>query len=259
VCKNVAGKNACRASCSGQFFMTDRRVSGKSAAEEGPQASQRRPAGVQNGCRVQRAGDMTAEQTTIAVRIAKEAINELPLASWDGPVHVVRTAEEAELATIRLRRAAVLGFDTETRPAFKKGQKFSPSLLQLATESEVFLFQLHQTGLSQPILSVLGDSNIVKAGVAPDFDLKSLQELHPFDPGGFVDLARMARRKGVHNQGLRGLAALVCGIRISKSARTTNWANRELTPQQIQYAATDAWIGREIYQRLQALPTPIRP
>ena len=251
--QKCGGRERLRLFRSGQLFMTDRRVSGKSAAEDRG-AGGRGTAGVEKG-QEQRAGDMTAEQTTTAVRIAKEAINDLPLASWDGPVHVVRTAEEVELATVRLRGAAVLGFDTETRPAFKKGQKFAPSLLQLATESEVFLFQLQQTGLSQPILTVLGDCNIVKAGVALDFDLKSLQELRPFNPGGFVDLARMARRKGVHNQGLRGLAALVCGIRISKSARTTNWANRDLTPQQIQYAATDAWIGREIYQRLHALPT----
>ena len=131
VCKNVAGKNACRASRSGQLFMTDRRVSGKSAAEDRG-AGGRGTTGVEKG-QEQRAGDMTAEQTTTAVRIAKEAINDLPLASWDGPVHVVRTAEEVELATVRLRGAAVLGFDTETRPAFKKGQKFAPSLLQLAT------------------------------------------------------------------------------------------------------------------------------
>lgn len=187
-------------------------------------------------------------------RLSKEAINQLPLGCWQGPVQQVRSAAEVAAVAGRLARAELLGFDTETRPAFRKGQKFAPSLLQLATEDEVFLFQLQRTGLPAPLLAILEAPAIVKAGVGLDFDLKGLQELHSFHPGGFVDLARMARRRGIRNHGLRGLAAVVCSIRISKSARTTNWANPDLTPQQIQYAATDAWIGREIYRRLQALP-----
>lgn len=190
----------------------------------------------------------------IRPHLSKEAINLLPLGRWEGPCHLVRTPEEMRIALACLSRAALLGFDTETRPAFKKGQKFLPSLLQLATGEEVFLFQLQHTGLPEPLLALLGNPATVKAGVATGFDLLSLQELQHFQPGGFVDLAGIARRKGIKNHGLRGLAAVVCGIRISKSARTTNWANSELTPQQIQYAATDAWIGREIYRRLEAFP-----
>ena len=186
--------------------------------------------------------------------ISKEEINQLPLGRWEGPVRLVRTAGEVERVAECLARSCLLGFDTETRPAFRKGQKYSPSLLQLATEEDVFVFQLRQTGLPESLLAVLRDPNIIKAGVALDFDLRSLQELQWFEPGGFVGLARMARRLGIRNHGLRGLAALVCGIRISKSERTTNWANPDLTPQQIRYAATDAWIGREIYRRLQAIP-----
>ena len=85
-------------------------------------------------------------------------------------------------------------------------------------------------------------------------NIKDMQKNRPFIPQGFVDLAVMARQRGLRNQGLRGLAAAICGIRISKSARTTNWANDELTAQQIRYAATDAWIGRELHQRLSSLP-----
>lgn len=189
-----------------------------------------------------------------AKKISKEAINELPLAKWQGPVLLVQTMAEAKEAATRLNGETALGFDTETRPAFKKGQKFKPSLLQLAGADTVCLFQLQSTGLPGPIMDILSNASIVKAGVAPDFDLQSLQAILPFSPGGFIDLARMARQRGIRDQGLRGLAALVCGIRISKSARTTNWAKPELTPLQIQYAATDAWISREIYLRLRELP-----
>jgi len=193
------------------------------------------------------------------VRIEKEAINCLPIGRWQGQTLVVRTAIEVSAAMAGLAGSALLGFDTETRPAFRKGQKFSPSLLQLATAETVFLFQLQQTGLPAPLLALLADPAVIKAGVGLDFDLRSLQELQAFDPQGFVDLARLARGKGVKNNGLRGLAAAVCGIRISKSARTTNWANLDLSPQQIQYAATDAWIGREIFLGLEQMPSPPTP
>ncbi len=150
----------------------------------------------------------------------------------------------------RLARSTVLGFDTETRPAFKRGQQFPPSLLQLATAEEVFLLQLGYTGLPRPIRTVLEDPAIIKVGVAPDDDLRALQAMAPFQPSGFVDLARIARNSGIRQRGLRGLAAAVCAVRISKTARTSNWANDVLTPRQIRYAATDAWIGREIFLRL---------
>lgn len=187
-------------------------------------------------------------------KISKEAINELPLAHWQGPVQVIATAEEAVAAVRQCQCEQLLGFDTETRPAFRKGQKFMPSLLQLATSEAVLLFQVQACGLVQPLLDLLADAAITKAGVAPSFDLYSLQELAPFNPAGFVDLSTMARQRGIKNHGLRGLAALACGIRISKSARTSNWANPSLSPQQIQYAATDAWISREIYLALAAQP-----
>ncbi|MDD2465617.1 MAG: 3'-5' exonuclease domain-containing protein 2 [Desulfobulbus sp.] len=193
------------------------------------------------------------DRSIVDTKISKEAINELPLGKWQGPVQLVTTVAEAEQAATELSKTTVLGFDTETRPAFKKGQKFQPSLVQLATAETVYLFQLQSTGLPQSILEILENDAITKAGVAPDFDLQSLQTIVPFSPACFIDLARMARQRGIHNQGLRGLAALICEVRISKSARTTNWAKPELTPQQIQYAATDAWISREIYLRLDLL------
>lgn len=199
-------------------------------------------------------GGKAPDHAAVCHRISKEAINELPLASWDGPTTVVQTVQELAAAGERLAGETVLGFDTETRPAFRKGQKFDPSLLQLASSREVFLFQLHQTGLTPALRTLLEDPAIIKAGVALTFDLASLQALQPFRPRGFVDLAAMAKARGIKHHGLRGLAAAVCGVRISKSARTSNWANPVLTSQQIRYAATDAWIGRELYHRLAQLP-----
>jgi ribonuclease D len=185
--------------------------------------------------------------------MTRDEINACPVARWDGPVDIVRTRAEAEAAVRQLEREPVLGFDTETRPAFKKGQKYSPALLQLAAADRVFLFQLHHCGLCRPLLQLLAAPEITKAGVSLAYDLRELQTMAPFQPAGFTGLGRMARERGVMNQGLRGLAAVLLGIRITKSAQTTNWARNELTPAQIRYAATDAWVGREIFFRLQEI------
>ena len=197
---------------------------------------------------------VTLDKAPLRNVIDKEDINQLPLTCWEGPTYLLRTGEEIEAAATRLSQATLLGFDTETRPAFRKGQKFLPSLLQLATDKEVYLIQLDHSGFPDSLRQILEEPNIIKAGVAPDFDLVSLQQLRAFQPSGFVDLAKIARNKGVKNRGLRGLAAALCGVRISKSARISNWASNELSPQQIRYAATDAWIGLVIYQQLSALP-----
>jgi len=183
-------------------------------------------------------------------RMTKAEINNYPIRKWAGPVHLVCSSEQLTGAVERLSREPVLGFDTETRPAFKKGQKYPPSLLQLAGENSVYLFQLKHLGLPEPLIRILADPNIVKAGVSLAHDIRELKKMVPFAPAGFVGLGKMSREKGIKNHGLRGLAAVVLGLRISKSAQTTNWARDELTPSQLHYAATDAWVGRELYLKL---------
>jgi ribonuclease D len=187
-------------------------------------------------------------------RMTREEINRCPVARWEGPVEVVRSEKQLNRAAEELGRERVLGFDTETRPAFKKGQKYSPALVQLAGEKRVYLFQLRHCGFREPLAALLADPAIIKAGVSLAYDLKELRALAPFNAAGFTELADLAGQKGIKNNGLRGLAAVVLGLRITKSAQTTNWARKELTESQIRYAATDAWVGRELYFRLLELP-----
>ncbi|MDP2799400.1 MAG: 3'-5' exonuclease [Deltaproteobacteria bacterium] len=186
----------------------------------------------------------------VARRLTKKEINDCPMTKWRGPVHVIRTAGELADAVRHLAKETLLGLDTETRPAFKKGESYPPSLLQLAGEQEVFIFQLQYLGLPKPLRRLLAQPEITKAGVALTYDIRELQELAPFQPARCVDLDRMAREAGLLNQGLRGLAAVLLGLRISKAAQTSNWAQRTLTPMQIRYAATDAWLGRTLFQKL---------
>ena len=183
-------------------------------------------------------------------RMTKEEINNCPIRKWNGPVHVIRSNKRMTNAVEQLSRETILGFDTETRPAFKKGQKYLPSLLQLAGENSVYLFQLKHLGLQEPLIKILADPAVIKAGVSLAHDLRELKQLTPFMQAGFVGLGKMSKEKGIKNHGLRGLAAVVLGLRISKSAQTTNWAKDELTRSQIRYAATDAWVGRELYLQL---------
>lgn len=180
-------------------------------------------------------------------RMDKDEINACPLKSWEGPVTIVNNEEELAVALRKLKGQTLLGFDTETRPVYKKGESHPPALLQLATGNEVFIFQLRHLGLPEPVREILSDPGIIKAGVSLNFDIRELQKISPFDEAGFVDLAGMAKKLGIKNHGLRGLAAVLLRIRISKSVQKSNWARNDLSQKQIQYAATDAWIGRELY------------
>jgi ribonuclease D len=180
-------------------------------------------------------------------RMSKDEINACPMAQWTGPVTLVRTQTELSTAMTSLAGQTLLGFDTETRPAYKVGESYPPSLLQLAGETEVFIFQLKPLGLAAPLRELLADPAIIKAGVSLDYDIRELKKLHSFQADGFVDLGDLAKRRGIKNHGLRGLAAVLLGFRISKGAQTSNWAADVLAPHQIHYAATDAWVGRQLY------------
>lgn len=185
--------------------------------------------------------------------ISKSEINELAMRQYSGPIHLIRTPEEAGEAASRLQGESLLGFDTETRPAFRRGESYRPSLLQLATADAAYLFQLKTTGLPPELRAILAQPSIAKAGVAIRDDLIELRKLGDFEPAGFVELAHCAKRAGIKNLGLRGLGALLLGFRISKREQVSNWARRELSASQITYAATDAWVGREIYLQMERL------
>ncbi len=179
--------------------------------------------------------------------ITKAEINELPLIFWEGPVKIVETTEEAEKLVPQLNREQILGFDTETRPAFKKGQYYPPALVQLATAETVFLFRISQMGTFEPLIPIFENANVIKTGVGLTDDVKELRKLQEFSPAGFLDLTKLTVPLGYVNRGLRPLCGLLLNGRISKAAQVSNWARPVLEPKQIQYAATDAWVSRQLY------------
>ncbi len=187
---------------------------------------------------------------TLPVTISKEELRELPLFSFTGNIHLPQSLSDLEQAAAELKQHKVIGFDTETRPSFKKGQFYHPSLVQLGTETDAYLFQLKKLESISPLLEILESPKIIKTGVALDRDVKELQDFVPFNPEGFFELGTVAREAGMEKTGLRNLCGILLGHRISKKAQTSNWARVELTPEQIAYAATDAWVSLKLYQRL---------
>ena len=186
-------------------------------------------------------------------RIEKTAIMELPLIRYTGSVSLVTTQEELLASVEHLSGEDVLGFDTETKPSFRRGQSHPVSLLQFAAHNHVYLYQLHKLKDLGPLNELLSNASIAKAGVALHDDVRLLNELHSFDPKGFVEISSITREWGIENTGLRSLAALLLGHRISKSMQVSNWGKSTLTRAQIIYAATDAWVARCLYQRVQEL------
>jgi ribonuclease D len=181
--------------------------------------------------------------------ISRDEVNALPIRRWEGEVRVVTSAEEAARALAEIRDETVTGFDTETRPAFRPGESYPPSLAQFATARAVYLFQLRSRAVAAAVAEVLAAEPIVKAGVGLADDLKGLKKVIDFAQKSTVDLGAAAMRQGLKQTGVRSLAAIFLGFRIPKGTKTSNWARSRLTPQQIAYAATDAWACRELYVR----------
>jgi ribonuclease D len=185
--------------------------------------------------------------------ISREAMLELPITRYEGEIRLVETAQELEHAAADIFQEASLGFDTETRPAFRKGESHPPALAQVATARAVYLFPLQRLDFSRTLAELLAERAIVKAGVALAEDLRQLQGLFAFQPAGVMDLGHAAKRHGMKQTGLRNLAGIFLRVRVAKGAKTTNWAARRLTAQQMTYAATDAWICRELYLKFREL------
>ena len=185
-------------------------------------------------------------------RLSKEEINELPLIRFQGAIRVADDTKSITRLAKRLSKQRVLGFDVESRPSFSRGPNNPAALLQLATADQAFLFRLRPLNKLGPLADILGDPGITKAGVAIRDDINKLCGIEEFEPRGFEDLANLAGSLKIEQTGLRNLTAIFFGFRISKSAQLTNWEKNPLSPAQVNYAATDAWISRELYLIMKA-------
>jgi ribonuclease D len=190
----------------------------------------------------------------IPYSISKEEINELPLGQFEGKIHLIDRLEQVEDAVDYLVSQPMIGFDTETKPSFKKGEFNHVSLLQLSTLDHAFLFRLNKIGFPDSVRNLLEKENQVKIGAAVHDDLKALRKLtQRFYPLSFFDLNDELKKVGFHNVGVRNLSGMVLKIRISKSEQVSNWEAEILTEKQQRYAATDAWACLKIFNILRSL------
>lgn len=174
----------------------------------------------------------------------------LSLLSFPGKIHLISSDQELAAVAGCLNSAKLLGFDTETRPSFVRGQVYKVALLQLSTESDAYLIRLHGITQFQELIRLFENTDIVKAGVAIRDDIKILNKVFKFEPKNFIELQNLAKTRGLKNLGLKSMAEEVLQGSINKAAKMTNWENQILTDRQLLYAATDAWIGLKLYQVL---------
>lgn len=183
----------------------------------------------------------------------KSRISSLPIAAFDGRIVVIITPGEAERAVDYLLSQPLLGVDTETRPSFRKGVTHKVALLQVATETQCFLFRLNLIGMCKAIIRLLEDTTVPKVGLSWHDDILSLKRRGNFNPGLFIDIQNLVGKVGVEDLSLQKLYANLFRMRIKKREQLSNWENDVLTDQQKLYAATDAWACIRLYKELQRL------
>ncbi len=184
--------------------------------------------------------------------LKKEDLMELPIGGFRGKINVVYTPERADDAADFLLKHRMIGFDTETKPVFRKGQAQNPiALIQLATERRAFLFRINETGMTPLLRRVLESPEILKIGQAMKHEILTMRKELLIRGRGFIDLLDIAHKLDCEQKSVRGMASTFLGFRISKSMQVTNWERSILTEKQKRYAATDAWACLKIYEELQ--------
>lgn len=184
--------------------------------------------------------------------IAAEDIERLEQVSFPGTIHVIDTVgAEFNKAVRYLRSQKVIGFDTETRPCFSASQpRYGVALLQLSGRDHAYLFRINSMGMHRRLCSLLASDKVIKVGAAVTDDIRGLQKYQEFTPRGFVDLQRIVGDYGIRDRSVKKMTAIILGFRISKAQQLSNWEAETLSDSQIRYAATDAWVCREMYIRL---------
>jgi len=182
--------------------------------------------------------------------ITVEELAEHELSWFKGEIVLVDNLKAFYEVFPRLLGNDLLGFDTETRPTFKKGKKNQVSLIQLSTGNLACLFRINKIGIPDELIKLLANPSVTKAGVAVHDDIRFLASVRKFAPEGFIDLQNLVKEFGIQSSGLKKLAAIVLGFRISKRQQVTDWEAEELTEAQQIYAATDAWVCHQIYKKL---------
>ncbi len=192
------------------------------------------------------------KMSTFSLAISKQAVAEMEPVVFDGPVTIVDTAEQLDAALADLCAHSLVGFDTETKPSFKKGCVNKVALMQLSTDTHNYLIRLNKLGIPAGLREFLENPAITKVGLSVHDDFSVMRRTEPIEPQGFIELQHYVRDFHIADSSLQKIYAIVFGKRISKKQRLTNWEAAELTVSQQHYAALDSWACLHIYRHLQA-------
>lgn len=184
--------------------------------------------------------------------ISKEEVAALDLIQYAGPIDVIDSSEAFEEAIAQISQEDLLGFDTETRPSFKKGKVYPTSLIQIASLEKAWILRVSRIGYPGALLELLSNENPLKIGLGLQDDLRRLRADFHFEPSGFLDLQHYVEAFRIEEKGLKKISGIVLNRRISKSQQVSNWDADILSEPQLRYAATDAWICLKIYHSLRA-------
>lgn len=181
-------------------------------------------------------------------------MEKMDFASFPGKIYVIDSVgAEFNRAIAYLRSQKIIGFDTETRPTFSQDQpRYGVALLQLSGPDKAFLFRVNKMGMHRRLCNLLASEKIIKVGAAIHDDIKGLQKKHDFVPAAFADLQKMVWEWGIRDKSVKKMAAIILGFRVSKTQQLSNWEAGVLSDAQCRYAATDAWVCREMYLKLMA-------
>lgn len=189
----------------------------------------------------------------LKTNITKEELADYPKEEFSGKIYVIQTESDADKAVAYLKTQPIVGFDTETRPAFVKGKTNQVALMQLSTDTHCFLFRLNVIGIPDSLVEFLKDPSVKKIGLSLKDDFRSLNKKKTVELANFVELQTYVKSFGIEDNSLMKIYAIIFGKRISKAQRLTNWEADLLTERQQKYAALDAWASREIYVKLESM------
>lgn len=184
--------------------------------------------------------------------ISKEELATYPQEVFPGRIIVIQSEAEAQKACDFLQHHDVIGFDTETRPAFRKGVSHKIALMQLSTEDTCFLFRLNIIGMPDCLANLLTNPNVQKIGLSLKDDFSAIRKRTILEPANFTDLQSFVKKYGIEDIGLQRIYGILFGKRISKGQRLSNWETDVLSDAQKMYASLDAWACLRIYKYLLA-------
>lgn len=174
----------------------------------------------------------------------------MPQVMFPGDIHVIDSIYHVKEAVRVLSNSPLVGFDTETRPSFRKGVVHKTALIQISTIDECFLFRSCKIGMPDVLAQYLASAEHKKVGLSLHDDFKIMRKLSNMEPAGFIDLQDVVGDYCITDISLQKIYAILFGGKIAKGQQLTNWEAPELTPAQQNYGAVDAWACLKIYEYL---------